>query len=105
MPRCIDRTGGAARAVPVCTAPSVSAEAARRLDAGQLVEIEIDNRLQGPAGGAIAKLSGSASSHAYSACSLRRVVIAACHCCGRLVRRIDCGRRAADARLPICCWR
>src|ERR1700751_661056 len=56
MPRCIDLTGGAARAVPVCTAPSVSAEAARRLDAGQLVEI--DNRLQGPAGGAIAQAFG-----------------------------------------------
>ena len=40
------------------TALSVSPKAARRLDAGQFVEIEIDNRLQGLAGGAVAQRLG-----------------------------------------------
>jgi len=37
------------------TALSVSPKAARRLDAGQFVEIEVDDRLQGFAGGAVAQ--------------------------------------------------
>ena len=40
------------------TALSVSPKAARRLDAGQFVEIEIDDSLQGLAGGAVAQRLG-----------------------------------------------
>ena len=62
----------AARAVPGGTALSVSPKAARRLDAGQLVEIEIDDRLQRLAGGAVAQRLGhrfSAKSATFEVCA------------------------------------
>ena len=40
------------------TALSVAPKAARRLDAGQFVEIEVDDRLQGLASGAVAQCLG-----------------------------------------------
>ena len=56
---------------------SVSRKAARRFDAGQFVEIEIDASPVAPS----RKASGSASCQAeYSACSLTSVATAACHC-------------------------
>jgi hypothetical protein len=48
--------GGELRAVR--TAASIAPEAARRLDRDNLVEIEIDDRLQGFAGGGVAPRFG-----------------------------------------------
>jgi hypothetical protein len=51
--------------------------------------------------------SGSTSSQAaYSDCNATSVATAACHCCGRLRRRLGCGGRGgAAARLLAWRWR
>jgi hypothetical protein len=75
---------------------SIAPEAARRLDRDELVEIEIDNRLQ-PCNARPVLPSGKASSHAaYPACKATSSATAVRHRWRRLAACGACGCCAAD---------